>query len=73
MAWLSQNWFWLLIAAVFIGMHFFGHGCHGGHGGHGDHGAEKSDERDDLRQPLDKGKEGSPSQQDHPHRSGKSC
>ena len=32
MEWLAENWFWLLIGIVFVGMHLFGHG-HGGHGG----------------------------------------
>ncbi len=35
MEWLSQNWFFVLILAVFVGMHLFGHGGCGGHGGHG--------------------------------------
>jgi len=26
MEWLSQNWFFVLILAVFVGMHLFGHG-----------------------------------------------
>ena len=30
MQWLTENWVWVLIAAAFIGMHFFGHGGHGG-------------------------------------------
>lgn len=33
MAWLSQNWVWVLFAVAFIAMHLFGHGGHGGHGG----------------------------------------
>ena len=36
MAWLTANWFWILIFVLFIGMHLFGHGGHGGHGGGGD-------------------------------------
>ncbi len=36
MEWLTENWFWLLIGILFVGMHLFGHGGHGGgHGGHG--------------------------------------
>ncbi len=31
MEWLTQNWIWLLIFGIFIGMHVFGHGCHGKH------------------------------------------
>ena len=38
MAWLSQNWVWVLFFFAFIAMHMFGHGGHGGHGGsHNDH------------------------------------
>lgn len=37
MAWLTANWFWVLIFIAFIAMHMFGHG---GHGGHGDHGGD---------------------------------
>lgn len=35
MAWLAENWFWVLFGVAFIALHLFGHGCHGGHGGHG--------------------------------------
>lgn len=35
MAWLTANWFWVLILIAFIAMHVFGHGGHGGHSGHG--------------------------------------
>lgn len=31
MEWLSENWVFVLILVVFIGMHLFGHG-HGGPG-----------------------------------------
>lgn len=37
MAWLSNNWIWILLGVGFIAMHLFGHGRHGGHGGHGRH------------------------------------
>ncbi|MHB1230957.1 MAG: DUF2933 domain-containing protein [Burkholderiales bacterium] len=33
MDWLAQNWIWVVVFAVFIGMHLFGHGGHGGRGG----------------------------------------
>ena len=33
MAWLSENWVWLLFAVAMFAMHMFGHGGHGGHGG----------------------------------------
>ncbi|MFC5301814.1 DUF2933 domain-containing protein [Azospira restricta] len=46
MEWLSQNWFFVLILAVFVGMHLFGHGgCGGGHGRHG-----KNDDKSGPRQ-----------------------
>ncbi|NOZ53808.1 MAG: DUF2933 domain-containing protein [Gammaproteobacteria bacterium] len=45
MEWLAQNWLWVLIGVVFVGMHLFGHGGHGGGGsGHGGH-----DSSDKLR------------------------
>ncbi len=34
MAWLQQNWFWIVVAVLFIWMHTKMHGGHGGHGGH---------------------------------------
>ena len=30
MEWLAENWIWVLIVILFVGMHLFGHGCHGG-------------------------------------------
>lgn len=33
MAWLTENWFWILTFIAFIAMHMFGHGGHAGHGG----------------------------------------
>lgn len=33
MAWLTENWFWVLIFIAFIATHMFGHGGHGGHSG----------------------------------------
>jgi len=35
MAWVTANWFWVLIFIAFIAMHLFGHGAHSGHSGHG--------------------------------------
>jgi hypothetical protein len=43
MEWISNNWFFLLFAALFIGMHLFGFGC-GGHGRHGKHDEKENDE-----------------------------
>ncbi len=42
MEWVRENWIWILVFAVFIGMHLFGHGGHGGHAGHGG-GGKKGD------------------------------
>ena len=30
MAWLTENWFWILTFIAFVAMHLFGHGGHGG-------------------------------------------
>ena len=38
MDWLAQNWVWVVVFAVVIGMHLFGHGGHGGRGGGHDQG-----------------------------------
>lgn len=35
MEWLTENWFWVVVGALFVGMHLFGHGGHGSHGGGG--------------------------------------
>lgn len=51
MEWLSANWFWVLIAVVFVGMHFFGHGGHGGGGCGGGHGGHGSSNKTDPDQP----------------------
>ena len=36
MEWIRENWFFIVVFALCIGMHLFGHGMHGGHGGHGE-------------------------------------
>lgn len=48
MTWLAQNWFWVLLFAIFITMHLFGHG-HGGHSGGGGcgHGKHKHPDKND--------------------------
>ena len=35
MAWLTENWIWVLFGVAFVAMHLFGHGGHGGHGSSG--------------------------------------
>lgn len=42
MDWILANWFWILIAGLFIVMHLFGHGGHGGHGGGNQQGNENA-------------------------------
>jgi hypothetical protein len=49
MEWLSQNWFFVLILVVFVGMHLFGHGCGGGHRHRGKGGAGADAQRDEER------------------------
>ncbi len=44
MEWLAENWIWILVGAVFVGMHLFGHGGHGKHSKQG-----KSDKHVDHR------------------------
>ena len=44
MEWISNNWFFLLFAAIFIGMHVFGFGC-GAHGKHGKHAADEESDK----------------------------
>jgi hypothetical protein len=47
MEWVLENWFWILVFALFIAMHLFGHGGHGAHGGHdGGDGKRDSNERE---------------------------
>jgi hypothetical protein len=43
MEWTLENWFFLLIAGVFIGMHLLGFGCCG-RKKHGNHSQEECDE-----------------------------
>ena len=50
MEWLAENWLWVFIGVVFVGMHLFGHGCHGGHGGNNS---------------IDKSRTGTPSSDKH--------
>jgi hypothetical protein len=54
MAWLAQNWFWVLLFVLFIGMHLFGHGGHGGHGGgSGGCGHKRSKQKDQNKTDKD--------------------
>ena len=49
MAWVTANWFWVLIFIAFIAMHMFGHGGHSGHGG-GDRQRSRNDKDTDEAQ-----------------------
>lgn len=39
MDWLANNWVWVGLVGLMLGMHLFGHG-HGGHGGGRGHGGK---------------------------------
>jgi len=56
MEWLTQNWFFLLLAVAFVGLHLFGHG-HGGHGGrqHAGHGGGGESRYDKSSAPAGRG------------------
>ena len=45
MDWIVQNWVWIVVFVVFVGMHLFGHGGHGGHGGENQHPADDKQPR----------------------------
>jgi len=47
MQWLAENWVWIVVFIVFVGMHMFGHGGHGGHGRGGGRGGEPGRRRDE--------------------------
>ncbi|TAL85983.1 MAG: DUF2933 domain-containing protein [Candidimonas sp.] len=49
MAWLTENWIWVLLGGAFIAMHLFGHGGHGGGCGHGGHGSGSGGDHDSNR------------------------
>ena len=52
MAWLTENWFWILTFIAFVAMHLFGHGGHGDHGGHGGgdrHRSADAEEKDEAQ------------------------
>jgi hypothetical protein len=42
MQWLIDNWFLIIIADIFVGMHLSGRTCCG-HGNHGEHSKEDGD------------------------------
>lgn len=42
MRWFAENWFFLVVAVLFVFMHL----GHGGHGGHGRHGAPRPRDED---------------------------
>lgn len=65
MAWLTANWFWVLILIAFIAMHVFGHGGHGGHSGHG--GGDRQRSRDEREEDETQGRVVKPSSGGHQH------
>ncbi|MHB1233967.1 MAG: hypothetical protein ACYCZQ_15485 [Burkholderiales bacterium] len=67
MDWLAQNWVWVVVFAVFIGMHLFGHGGHGGRGGHGGHGGHGGCGGGDDQRPADGAQPGKDKPQGHQH------
>ena len=50
MAWVTANWFWVLIFIAFIVMHMFGHGGHGGHSRHSGDNRQRSEDGKDEAQ-----------------------
>ena len=62
MAWLAENWFWVLIFIAFISMHLFGHGGHGGHAGNDRHRSGEGSATDEAHAPA-----GSASSGGHQH------
>lgn len=64
MAWLTENWIWVLFGVAFIAMHMFGHGGHGGRGGgcgHGSHGSGVGGNVDPKKTDDEHAKSNSPS------------
>ena len=55
MAWLLQNWVFVLFMAAFIAMHLFGHGGHGRRGGHSGHGRRPGETDRDSALPDESG------------------
>lgn len=59
MDWLRENWFWIVVAVLFIWMHARMHGGHGGRGGcggqggHGGHGGCGGHDEGSAREPPD--------------------
>lgn len=41
MMWLAENWFWIVVFALFLWVHLKMHGGHGHHGAHGGHGGHR--------------------------------
>ncbi len=66
MAWLTENWIWVLFGGAFIAMHLFGHGGHGGHGsrgkgnGHAGHGLGSGGDTDTDNAAAKQGKKTPP-------------
>ncbi|MEO6192973.1 MAG: DUF2933 domain-containing protein [Thermoanaerobaculia bacterium] len=68
MAWLTANWFWLLIFIAFIAMHMFGHRGHRGHGGHSGHsGGDRQRSGDERETDEAQGRASNTIPGGHPH------
>ncbi|MEQ1760670.1 MAG: DUF2933 domain-containing protein [Vicinamibacterales bacterium] len=65
MAWLTENWFSVLVFIAFAAMHLFGHGGHGGHSGHG--GGDRQRSRDGTDRDEPRGRPVSVSSGGHQH------
>lgn len=70
MAWLSNNWIWVLLGVGFIAMHLFGHRGHGGHGRHRDAQGEADHPVGDTEQPKAAATASDPNAPSRPHRHG---
>ena len=65
MAWLTANWFWVVIFIAFISMHLVGHGGHGGHSSQG--GGARPRNTDDADQDAPRGRDVTTRSSGHQH------
>ena len=65
MAWLTANWFWILIFIAFISMHLVGHGGHGGHGSQGGDASPRNTDEADRNAP--RGRDSTSRSSEHQH------
>jgi hypothetical protein len=56
MDFITQNWFWIVLIGLMVGMHLSGHGGCGAHGAHGgEHGHTKTSDTNGESQPAHQG------------------